>query len=367
MTVIQMPQTIEPALSPIDPAELRRCLGSFVTGVTVITVLDEQGHPIGMTANSFNSVSLDPPLIVWSLRLQASAFNTYCNAKRFVVNILAEDQVEISNRFTRPGSDRFDGLAWTQGLGGVPLLEGCAAYLECSTEQTFPGGDHLMFLGRVERIESAARRPLAYGSGKYMVVHPYDNVASKEMGSGHVATLNAIHLARPCLEDLSRETDKTVGLGVWGNCGPTLIWWVEAKKPLDVRLRCGMVLPLLGSATGKVFAAFSSRSITQPYLDAEIDASHRNDMTEFVDQSQIEQYLSQIRVNKIADVQNAILAEINEKGVNAYSVPVFDVNGQIVLALTMMGAADSLAKDDPVLQSLKDAAQRLSARLGWKS
>ena len=72
-------------------------------------------------------------------------------------------------------------------------------------------------------------------------------------------------------------------------------------------------------------------------------------------------------MNKIADVQNAILAEINEKGVNAYSVPVFDVSGQIVLALTMMGAADSLAKDDPVLQSLKDAAQRLSARLGWKS
>jgi DNA-binding IclR family transcriptional regulator len=270
-------------------------------------------------------------------------------------------------RFARSGLDRFEGVAWTQGLGGVPLLEGCAAYLECSTEQTFPGGDHLMFLGRVERVVSAARRPLAYGSGKYMVVHPYDNLASKEMGSGHVATLNAIHLARPCLEDLSRETDKTVGLGVWGNCGPTLIWWVEAKKPLDVRLRCGMVLPLLGSATGKVFAAFSSRSITQPYLDAEIEASHINDSSEFVNHFQVDQYLSQIRVNKIADVQNAILPGINEKGVNGYSVPVFDASGEIVLALTMMGEADSLVKNDPVLQSLKDAAQRLSARLGWKS
>jgi len=367
MTVLQMLQKIEPASSPIDPAELRRCLGSFVTGVTVITVLDEQGHPIGMTANSFNSVSLDPPLIVWSLRLQSSAFNTYCNAKRFVVNILAEDQVDISNRFARPGPDRFDGVVWTKGLGGVPLLEGCAAYLECSTEQTYPGGDHLLFLGRVERIVNATRRPLAYGSGKYMVVHPYDNLPSKDLGSGHVATLNAIHLARPCLEDLSRETDKTVGLGVWGNFGPTLIWWVEAKKPLDVRLRCGMVLPLLGSATGKVFAAFSNRSITQPYLDAEIEAAQRNGSTEFVDQRQVDQYLAQIRVNKIADVQNAILADINEKGVNGYSVPVFDASGAIVLALNMMGDSDSLPKDDPVLQALKDAAQRLSARLGWKS
>ena len=136
MTVLQMLQKIEPASSPIDPAELRRCLGSFVTGVTVITVLDEQGHPIGMTANSFNSVSLDPPLIVWSLRLQSSAFNTYCNAKRFVVNILAEDQVDISNLFARPGPDRFDGVVWTKGLVAFLCLR--AAPLTWSARQSRP-------------------------------------------------------------------------------------------------------------------------------------------------------------------------------------------------------------------------------------
>ena len=367
MTVIQMPHKTELALSPIDPAELRRCLGSFVTGVTVITVLDDQGNPIGMTANSFNSVSLDPALIVWSLRLNATAFSTYSNAQRFVVNILAEDQVDISNRFARSGLDRFEGVAWTQGLGGVPLIEGCAAYLECTTEQTYPGGDHLLFLGRVQRIVNATRRPLAFGSGKYMVVHPYDNSPGKDVGSGHVATLNAIHLARPCLEDLNRETDKTVGLGVWGNFGPTLIWWIEAKKPLDVRWRCGMVLPLLGSATGKVFAAYSNRSLTQPYLDAEITAAQKTGSSEFINPFQVDQHLEQVRQARIGDVQNAIMADINEKGVNGYSVPVFDASGTIVLALTMMGDSDAFPKDDPALQALKEAANRLSARLGWKS
>lgn len=362
-----MPLKTEPALEPIDPTELRRCLGSFVTGVTVITVLDDEGNPIGMTANSFNSVSLDPPLIVWSLRLNASTFGVYSKAKRFVVNILAEDQVDVSNRFARSGPDRFDGIAWRKGLGGVPLIDGCAAHLECSTEQTYPGGDHLLFLGRVERIVNATRRPLAFGAGKYMVVHPYDNQPGKDLGSGHVATLNAIHLARPCLEDVNRETDKTVGLGVWGNFGPTLIWWIEAKKPIDVRLRCGMVLPLLGSATGKVFAAYSSPSLTQPYLDAEIEAAQKTGSAEFMHQQGVDAHLQQVRDRKMGAIQNAIMTNINEKGVNGYSVPVFDASGSIVLALTMMGDATEFPEDDPALDVLKEAARRLSARLGWSS
>jgi flavin reductase (DIM6/NTAB) family NADH-FMN oxidoreductase RutF len=101
-----------PAATPtIDPLELRRCLGRFVTGVTVIPVLDDEGRPLGMTANSFNSVSLDPPLIVWSLRTNASTYGVYSRAKRFVVNSLSQDQVDISNRFAKSGPDRFDGVA----------------------------------------------------------------------------------------------------------------------------------------------------------------------------------------------------------------------------------------------------------------
>ena len=350
----------------IDPMELRRCLGSFVTGVTVITTLDETGAPIGMTANSFNSVSLDPPIIVWSLRTNARTFPVYANASRFVVNILAEGQVDVSNRFAKSGPDRFDGVAWSKGIDGVPLIDGCSAHLECRTEATYPGGDHLLFLGRVERIVNASLKPLAFGSGKYMVVHPYDNATGADLGSGNVASLNAVHLARPCLEELNKETGKTVGLGVWGNLGPTLIWWVEAKKPLDLRLRCGMVIPLLGSATGKVFAAFSDPALTTPYIEAELAAAQKNDTVPFVSRQAVDEHLAQVRASQIGFVEDAVIADVNETGVNGVSAPVFDASGKIVLALTMMGEREELRRDDPAIAKLSDAARRLSVRLGFR-
>lgn len=350
----------------IDPFELRRCLGSFVTGVTVITVLDESGAPIGMTANSFNSVSLDPPLIVWSLRTNARTFPIYSAAKRFVVNILSEEQVDISNRFAKSGADRFEGVAVKPGIDGVPLIDGCAAYLECRTEATYPGGDHLLFLGRVERIVSSGRKPLAFGAGKYMVVHPYDNAANAAVGAGNVASLNAVHLARPCLEELNRETDKTVGLGVWGNLGPTLIWWIESSRPLDVRLRCGMVLPLLGSATGKVFAAFSPAELTAPYIEAELAVAQRDDSVPFVSRQAVDEHLAQVRERRLGSISNAVLTDINERGVNGVSAPVFDASGSIVLALTMMGDATTFDERDPAVARLEEAARRLSARLGYR-
>ena len=350
----------------IDPIELRRCLGSFVTGVTVITALDENGAPIGMTANSFNSVSLDPPIIVWSLRTNASTFPVYASAKRFVVNILAESQVDVSNRFAKSGPDRFDGVGFTRGIDGVPLIDGCAAYLECRTEATYPGGDHLLFLGRVERIVNASLKPLAFGSGKYMVVHPYDNAMNTDLGSGNVATLNAVHLARPCLEELNKETDKTVGLGVWGNLGPTLIWWIEARKPLDLRLRCGMVIPLLGSATGKVFAAFSAPELTAPFIEAELAAAQRKATVPFISRQAVDEHLAQVRERKLGFIEDAVITDVNERGVNGVSAPVFDASGKIVLALTMMGERDELMQDDPAIARLGDAARRLSVRLGYR-
>ena len=361
-----MDTTVNPSSPAIDSAELRRCLGSFVTGVTVITVLDDDGKPIGMTANSFNSVSLDPPLIVWSLRTNARAFPVYSKAKRFIVNILSEDQVDVSNRFAKSGPDRFDGVTTTPGIDGLPLIDGCSAYLECHTEATYPGGDHLLFLGRVERIVGSARKPLAFGAGKYMVVHPYDNGADTGAGSGNVATLNAVHLARPILEDLNRETDKTVGLGVWGNLGPTLIWWIEARKALHVRLRCGMVLPLLGSSTGKVFAAFSEPQLTARYLDAEIAAVQHLPDSVFKSREAVDQHLALVREQRLASIYDAIILNVNDLGVNAVSVPVFDAAGLIVLALTMMGDA-SFNEHDLAVTKLRDAARRLSTRLGHRS
>lgn len=358
-------QTAASLATVIDPAELRQCLGSFVTGVTVITILDDEGVPFGMTANSFNSVSLDPPLIVWSLRMNASAFPAFSRAKRFVVNILSEDQVDVSNKFAKSGPDRFAGIATTAGLGGLPLIDGCAAYLECSTEATYPGGDHLLFLGRVERLQGSARKPLAFGAGRYMVVHPYDNTLKGDLGSGNIATQRAVHLARPCLEDLNRETDKTVGLGVWGNMGPTLIWWIEASKPLHVHLRAGMVIPLLGSSTGKVFAAFSEPQLTSRYLDAEIAAQQHISDSPFKTREAVDTHLRKVRQQRLASIEDAVIVDVNELGVNAFSAPVFDASGSIVLALTMMGDT-SFNLQDPAVARLRDAAERLSARLGYK-
>ena len=360
-----MTHTATAMAAAIDPGELRRCLGAFVTGVTVITALDDTGAAIGVTANSFNSVSLDPPLIVWSLRVNASSFPAYSRARRFVVNILSEDQVDISNRFARSGPDRFAAIAVTPGIDSVPLIDGCAAHLECRTEATYPGGDHLLFLGRVERIVGSARKPLAFGAGKYMVVHPYDNRANADIGSGNVATLNAVHLARPCLEDLSRETDRTVGLGVWGNMGPTLIWWIEARKALAVRLRCGMVLPLLGSSTGKVFAAFSSPPLTARYLDAEIAAQQHIADAPFRTREAVDAHLATVRAQRLASIYDAVIVDVNEVGINAVSTPVFDAAGAIVLALTMMGDATDFNEHDPAVAKLRDAARSLSRRLGY--
>ena len=165
---------IEAILPAIDGTELRRCLGTFVTGVTVMTTLGADGRPEGITANSFSSLSLDPPLIVWSLRLESGSFHTFKNATRFAVNILAHDQVSISNRFAAKGVKSFADVQHTLGLGGIPLIDGCTSYLECSLEATYPGGDHELFVARVDRILMNDRPPLAYGNGGYLGVKVLD-------------------------------------------------------------------------------------------------------------------------------------------------------------------------------------------------
>jgi flavin reductase (DIM6/NTAB) family NADH-FMN oxidoreductase RutF len=151
---------------------LRSVLGTFVTGVTVITTLDDEQRRHGLTANSFSSVSLDPPLILWCQALASPSHPTFRAARRFAVNILAEDQVEVATRFARSDVDRFAGVPVRDGLEGVPLIEGCAAWLECETVAVMPGGDHAVFLARVDRMLPSDRAPLAFGRGRYLGTHP---------------------------------------------------------------------------------------------------------------------------------------------------------------------------------------------------
>lgn len=150
-----------------DQRALRDALGAFVTGITVITACTPEGERLGLTVNSFNSVSLDPPLILWSLSLYSPRLKAYERCSHYAVNVLAADQAALSQRFASSQPDRFDGVEVAAGRNGVPLIPGCCAWFECRNEARHPGGDHVIFVGQVERIARSARAPLVYFGGAY--------------------------------------------------------------------------------------------------------------------------------------------------------------------------------------------------------
>ena len=153
---------------PVNERDLRSTLGNFATGVTVVTALATDGEPVGVTISSFNSVSLDPPLILWSLSLNSSSIETFRNASHYSVNILSADQRALSDRFASRGDNHFSDLKVIQGLGGAPLIEGCCAWFECTSEAQYPGGDHLILVGRIERFsQGAATTPLIFHKAAY--------------------------------------------------------------------------------------------------------------------------------------------------------------------------------------------------------
>ena len=155
-------------MSP-DPhlRSLRDAYGRYATGVAVITTLTPAGAPAGLTVNSFGSVSLDPPLVLWSLMRSSARLPMFRDADRFAVNVLADDQQHLSTRFASRVEERFAGIAWEPGLGGVPLLPGCLARFECSTHGHVEAGDHVVFLGRVHRFEHRDGAPLLFFAGRY--------------------------------------------------------------------------------------------------------------------------------------------------------------------------------------------------------
>jgi flavin reductase (DIM6/NTAB) family NADH-FMN oxidoreductase RutF len=148
--------------------QFRTALAQFATGVTIITARAPHGF-VGFTANSFNSVSLEPPLVIWSLALRSRSLAAFEAAERYAVNVLARDQIALARRFSRPHQDRFAGLEFRLDQTGAPLIEGCAAWLECRHHALHPAGDHMLFIGEV--LAAAHRRvpPLLWHGGKYRV------------------------------------------------------------------------------------------------------------------------------------------------------------------------------------------------------
>lgn len=163
-------------MNQIDGMALRKALGAFPTGVTVMTTLDATGRACGMTVNSFSSVSLDPPLVLWSQALSSRSYTVFRDAERFVVNILSEHQVQVSRQFSTPSDDRFRNVAFRSGLGGVPVIGSCAANLECVKVSAHPEGDHVIYIGRVVRLERSGQRPLVFGNGRYLVAREHEQM-----------------------------------------------------------------------------------------------------------------------------------------------------------------------------------------------
>ena len=154
--------------NPNDSRALRNALGRFATGIAVVTAIDPDGHPIGLTVNSFSAVSLTPPLVLWCLDNNSHNLEAFRRASHHAITILAADQQELSNRFATWPTDRFAGLPWQPGLGGAPLLPGACASFEVANETAHLAGDHTVFIGRVELFtEAPDRAPLLYFGGGY--------------------------------------------------------------------------------------------------------------------------------------------------------------------------------------------------------
>jgi len=175
MSALAPPQH-RPGLTPrsgkdpaADPRDFRHCLGQFPTGVTVVTARGEHGYE-GMSANSFAAVSLDPALVLWSIRKASRRAQTFARAPHFVINILADSQVRVSQQFAASDAESFATIAWTPDCHGIPVLDGVLAYLSCSLEATHDAGDHIIIVGRVHEYAMAHGKPLLFAQGKYAQV-----------------------------------------------------------------------------------------------------------------------------------------------------------------------------------------------------
>lgn len=160
------------ASGAFDVREFRNALGSFPTGVAIITTTGADGRPVGLTCNSFSSVSLEPPLVSWGLRINSKSLATFQEAGAFAINILSEDQKDLSGRFASSSiTDKFEGVAWRPGLGGLPVIEDCVATFECAKFAEHVAGDHVLFLGEVRKFDHGRREDsLVFYKGAYMML-----------------------------------------------------------------------------------------------------------------------------------------------------------------------------------------------------
>lgn len=159
-----------------DTREFRTALSSFSTGVTIVTAITADGEKVGMTASSFNSVSTDPPLILWSVTKTALSAQAFRDAKHFAVHVLASDQIDLSNKFAKSGTDKFADVDYTQGANSIPIIKGCAARFDCAAWAVHEGGDHWVIIGEVQSIDHENKEGLVFSDGSYAIASPLRSV-----------------------------------------------------------------------------------------------------------------------------------------------------------------------------------------------
>ncbi|MEO8617852.1 MAG: flavin reductase family protein [Sphingomicrobium sp.] len=193
-------------MSEIDTQVFRAALGSFVTGVTIVTARDPDGRPIGLTVNSFNSVSLDPPLVLWSLALKSASLPAFREARGWAVHVLAAGQEEMSARFARTGNDKFDDLPLPDGPEGAPALPDYAARFGCEATFEYEGGDHAIFVGHVIDLQKRDADPLVYHGGRYSRV-------ATTLVEGAQEELALTDLGRTLITNLLSQLENGAALG----------------------------------------------------------------------------------------------------------------------------------------------------------
>lgn len=192
--------------------EFRKALGSFTTGVTVVTTRGTEENDIGLTANSFNSVSLDPPMVLWSLGKSALSMPHFREAKYFAVHILSEDQEDLSGQFAKRGVDKFANVEFERGPADIPLLKHCAARFVCKTAYQYEGGDHIIFVGEVIDFTHWDRLPLLFHGGQYGQINKNQNDAMsggdgafEEASLGYLLRLSGHQIFSPLKAELSKR------------------------------------------------------------------------------------------------------------------------------------------------------------------
>ncbi len=357
-------------LNSYDTRQLRNVLGTFTTGVTVVTTRDAQGVAHGVTANSFSSVSLEPPLVLWSQAYTSKSFNAFRDSDHFAVNILADDQIAISNHFAKSVDDKFATIPYTEGLGGTPVLEGTVAHFECVKVAAYPAGDHIIYVGRVERVAHSGKRPLAFAHGRYMIPYAHDlGPLALQAGNAPVAEVEAVRLATDALPAILASTGgHTLCLAVWGNHGPTAIRWERGAEPIAEHLRSGLVMSATRTATGRAFAAFLPPEITKSFIDEDLRMFRIADEDDKAQRQRFDDEIAETRATSLArvtDLEPGQAPATHNVTLNAFSAPIFDAAGNIIMAISLAAAASTLPPDrtGPTPQSLLIAARNLTARI----